>query len=165
MNRPDCGNQRTGHPRWAQLIANTWNSFSKIRGTKKAIRPVSPSHSRFTGPFNLPRRFSPTGNVSRDPSDTQDLYASSDFTGERRYFTTGTATATPTTALKNAPTVSNNHRLDTVNGSTGACSSSCCPTGSFSSLTNHLLGLVSGYGWPGVSLRNEWRYAMTSLTS
>src|ERR1700722_7138021 len=23
MKRPDCGNQRTGQPRWAQLIANT----------------------------------------------------------------------------------------------------------------------------------------------
>ena len=28
MNRPDCGNQRTGHPRCAQLIAKTWNCLS-----------------------------------------------------------------------------------------------------------------------------------------
>src|SRR5260370_5354632 len=146
MNRPDCGNHRTGHPRWAQLIANTWNSFSEIRRTQQGTRSVSPSHSRLTGFVNFARRVSPTGNVSRVPSDTHDLYESSDFTGERRYFTTGTATATPTTALKRAPTLSSNHRLDTVNGSTGVCCSSCSPTGSFSSLTNHLLLLVSGYG-------------------
>src|SRR5580704_4661547 len=144
MNKPDCGNHRTGHPKWAQLIANPWNSLSEIRRTQQATRSVSPSHSRLTGFVNFARRVSPTGNVSRGPSDIQDLYASSDFTGERRYFTTGTATATPTTALNNAPTLSNNHRLDTVNGSTGVCSSSFCPTGSFSSLTNHLLMLVSG---------------------
>src|SRR5271170_392188 len=165
MNNPDCGNHRTGHPRWAQLIANTWTSLSEIRRTQQATRSVSPSHVRLTGFVNFARRVSPTGNVSTAPSGTHDLYASSAFTGERRYFTTGTATATPTTALRSAPIFSNNHRRDTVSGSTGVCSSSCCPTGSFSSLTNHLLMLVSGYGWPGVSLRNEWRYAMTSLTS
>ncbi len=102
-------------------MANTWNSFSEIRRTQQATRSVSPSHARLTGFVNFARRVSPTGNVSTDPSDTQDLYASSDFTGERRYFTTGTATATPTTTLKNAPTFSSNHRLDTVNGSTGVC--------------------------------------------
>src|SRR6202020_159040 len=138
MNKPDCGNHRTGHPRWAQLMANTWNSFSEMRRTQQATRSVSPSHSRLTGFVNFARRVSPTGTVSIGPSDTQDLYALSDFTDERRYFTTGTATATPTIALKNAPTVSNNHRLDTAKGSTGAASSSCCSTGSFVSLHNHL---------------------------
>src|SRR3981081_2325366 len=122
MNKPDCGNHRTGHPRWAQLIANTWNSFSEIRRTQQATLSVSPSHSRLAGFVNFARRVSPTGNVSTDPSDIQDLYASSGFIGERRYFTTGTATATPTTALKSAPIFSNNHRRDTVNGSTGVCS-------------------------------------------
>src|SRR5260370_12168348 len=146
MNKPDCGNHRTGHPRCAQLIANTWNSFSEIRRTQQATRSVSPSHARLTGFVNFARRVSPTGNVSTDPSDTQDLYASSDLTGERRYLTTGTPTATPTTALKQAPTFSNNHRLDTVNGSTVVCSYSWCPTESFSSLTNHLLMFFSGYG-------------------
>src|SRR5580692_10864626 len=165
MNKPDCGNQRTGHPRWAQLIANTWNSFSAIRRTQQATRSVSPSHSRLTGLVNFAKRVSPTGNVSRSPSDTHDLYASSVFMGESRYFTTGTATAAPTTKLKNAPTLSNSQRLDTVKGSIGADTSSFCSTGSFSSLTNHLMGLVSGYGCPGVSLLSEWRYATTSLTS
>src|SRR6201991_1332452 len=127
-------------------MANTWNSFSEIRRTQQATRSVSPSHARLTGFVNFARRVSPTGNVSTDPSGTQDLYASSDFTGERRYLTTGIATATPTTALKSAPTFSNNHRRDTVSGSTGIRSSSCCPTDSFSSLTHHLLMLVSGYG-------------------
>src|SRR5258708_15614129 len=163
MNKPDCGNHRTGHPKWAQLIANTWKSFSEIRRTQQAIRSVSPSHARLTGFANFAKRVSPTGNVSADPSDTQDLYASSDWTGERRYLTTGTATATPTTALKRAPTFSKNHRLDTVNGSTGVCSSSTFPTASFSSLPTHLS--VSGYGWPGESPRNASRYATTSLTS
>src|ERR1700751_4208029 len=165
MKKQDCGNPRTGNPRWAKLIANTWNSFSEMRRTQQATRSVSPSHERLTGFVNFAKRVSPTGNVSTDPRDTQDLEASSDLIGERRYLTTGTATATPTTALKRAPIFSKTHRLDTVNGSTGVCSSSCCPTGSFSSITNHLLMLISGYGWPGVSLRNEWRYAMTSLTS
>src|SRR5882757_8069106 len=135
MTKPDCGNHRTGHPKWAQLIANTWKSLSEIRRTQQATRSVSPSQSRLTGLVNFARRVSPIGNVATDPSDTQDLYAASDLTGERRYLTTGTATATPTTALKRAPTFSRNHRLDTVNGSTGVCSSSSCPTASFSSLT------------------------------
>src|ERR1700760_1568785 len=144
MNKPDCGNHRTGHPRWAQLIANTWNSFSEIRRTQQATRSVSPSHARLTGFVNFARRVSPTGNAETDPNDTHDLYEASDLTGEKRYLTTGTATAAPTTALKSAPTFSNNHRLDTVAGSTGVCSSSCWPTESFSSLTNHLLELASG---------------------
>src|SRR6201996_4140535 len=141
MNKPDCGNHRTGQPRCAQLIANTWNCFSEIRRTQQATRSVSPSHARLTGFVNFARRVSPIGNLATDPSGTQDLYASSDFTGERRYFTTGTATATPTTALKSAPTFSSNHRRDTVSGSTDVCSSLCCPTDSFSSVTNHLLML------------------------
>src|SRR5277367_3831630 len=148
MNKPDCGNHRTGHPRWAQLMANTWNSFSEIRRTQQATRSVSPSHVRLTGFVNFARRVSPTGNVATDPSDTQDSYASSDLTGERRYLTTGTATATPTTALKRAPTFSRNHRLDTVSGSIGVCSSSCCPTGSFSSLTKSPLNTCLGIWLP-----------------
>src|ERR1700758_3096896 len=165
MNKPDCGNHRTGQPRWAQLIANTWNSFSEIRRTQQATLSVSPSQARLTGFVNFAKRVSPTGNASTDPRDTQDLYASSGFTGESRYLTTGTATATPTTALKSAPTLSNSHRRDTVKGSTGVSSSSFCSTGSSNSLTNHLVMFVSGYGWPGVSLRSECKYATTSLTS
>src|ERR1700721_1373478 len=95
-----------------------------MRRTQQATRPFSPSHSRLTGLGNFAKRVSPTGNVSTEPSDTQDLYASSDFTGESRYLTTGTATATPTTALKSAPILSNSHRRDTVKGSTGVSFSS-----------------------------------------
>src|SRR5437773_3205231 len=45
----DCGNQRTGHPRCAQLIAKTWNFSPARRRTQHAIVAVSPSHAFTTG--------------------------------------------------------------------------------------------------------------------
>src|SRR6202012_1121784 len=100
-----------------------------MRRTQQATRSVSPSHARLTGFVNFAKRVSPTGNVSTGPSDTQDLYSASGFTGDSRYLITGTATATPTKALKSAPTLSNSHRRDTIKGSTGVISSLFCPTG------------------------------------
>jgi hypothetical protein len=41
--QPDCGNQRTGHPRCAQLIAKTWNFSPSTRRTQQGIFAVSPS--------------------------------------------------------------------------------------------------------------------------
>ena len=43
MNRPDCGNQRTGQPRCAQLTAKTWNCSPSTRRTQQAVSAVLPS--------------------------------------------------------------------------------------------------------------------------
>ena len=45
MNNPDCANQRTGHPRWAQLMAKTWNCSPCMRRTQQGMWSVSPSET------------------------------------------------------------------------------------------------------------------------
>src|ERR1700757_259994 len=57
------------------------------------------------------------GKLSTGPSVTQELYAPLRFTGPSRYLTTGTATATPTTALMKTPSLRSIQRRDTTLGS------------------------------------------------
>ena len=69
MNRPDCGNQRTGQPRCAQLIAKTWNCLpSSAPHPARRCRAVSPSHGRVNGLRNVASRVSPSGSRSTLPS-------------------------------------------------------------------------------------------------
>src|ERR1700728_49108 len=113
MKSWDCGNHRTGHPRWAQLIAKTLNSLAAVRRTQHATPSVSPSHGRRFGFVNVASLVSPMGNFSSAPSETQDLYDSSGATGESRYFSTGIAMAMPTSELTNTPIFTSSHRRDT----------------------------------------------------
>src|ERR1039458_6781661 len=99
MNSCDCGNHRTGHPRCAQLIANTVNWLDPSRRTQQATLSVSPSHDCLKGFTYEASRVSPTGNFPTSPSETQDLYESSFRTGASKYRTIGTASAIPTSPL------------------------------------------------------------------
>ena len=53
MNSPDCGNQRTGHPRCAQLMAKTWNCSPWMRRTQQGMWSVSPSETPEMGFLKL----------------------------------------------------------------------------------------------------------------
>src|SRR6185295_11976352 len=101
MKRPDCGNQRTGQPRCAQLTANTWNLSPAIRRTQEAVPAVWPSVGVTNGLRNVTSRVSPSGNWLIGPRGTQERYALARprVTEERRNRVIGTASAAPTSPL------------------------------------------------------------------
>src|SRR5215468_9439562 len=117
MNRPDCGNQRTGQPRCAQLTAKTWNWSPPTRRTQHAVSAVLPSVGVTYGFRKVTSRVSPSGNWLTGPSGTQDRYALARprVTDERRYCTIGTANAVPTRPLNRIPIfMKNPRRVDIV---------------------------------------------------
>src|SRR5216684_2153658 len=118
MNRPDWGNQRTGHPRCAQLIAKTWSFSPSTRRTQQGIFAVSPSDGFATGFRYVARRVWPSGNPASGPSESQDSYPGlrSRITGERRYRTIGTANTRPTAPLKRKPSFISIRRLESPSG-------------------------------------------------
>src|SRR5229473_8626536 len=118
MNRPDCGNQRTGHPRCAQLIAKTWNFSPATRRTQQGIFAVSPSDGFATGFRYVARRVWPSGNPASGPSESQDSYPGlrSRITGERIYRTIGTARIMPTAPLRRIPSFISIPRLESSSG-------------------------------------------------
>src|SRR6266404_2881263 len=115
MNRLDCGNQRTGHPRCAQLMANTWNCFPSTLRTQQAMSAVSPSQAFTIGLRYVARRVSPAGNLSSEPRGSQESYSPlrSRVTGDARYRTIGTARVKPTMPLNTKPIFAKNPRLVT----------------------------------------------------
>src|SRR4029450_4880138 len=116
MKRFDCGNQRTGHPRCAQLMAKTWKFWPSMFRPQQGISAVSPSHPFRTGLRYVARRVWPAGNSSSPPSDRQSIYppARPRATGDMRYRTIGTARMAPTMKLKNTPILTSIARLDTT---------------------------------------------------
>src|ERR1700745_2193617 len=62
MKRPDCGNQRTGQPRCAQLTAKTWNCSAAMRRTQQAVSAVLPSVGITYGLRKVASRVSASGN-------------------------------------------------------------------------------------------------------
>src|SRR5262249_62037978 len=109
--RFDCANQRTGQPRWAQLIANTWNFRSSTRRTQQGMSAVLPSEGLTTGLRNATIRVSPTGNWLSGPSEIQSSALAGLRVGDLRYLTTGTASTAATTPLKMSPMRANAERL------------------------------------------------------
>ena len=71
MKSRDCANQRTGQPRWAQLIANTWNRSPSIRRTQHGMSAVAPSQATRNGFSYVASRVWPSGKFwsgpERDP--------------------------------------------------------------------------------------------------
>ena len=65
MKRPDCGNQRTGQPRCAQLIAKTWNWPRRRRRTQQGMSAVAPSQGRVSGCGRWPSASGPRGRRRR----------------------------------------------------------------------------------------------------
>src|ERR1700676_1164274 len=114
MNRLDCGNQRTGHPRCAQLMAKTWKVLSSTFRTQHAMSAVSPSQELTTGLRYVASRVWPAGNCSNLPSESHDSYPNffSRVTGENKKRTMGTANTAPTMALKRIPSFTSIMRLD-----------------------------------------------------
>src|SRR4029453_14154232 len=105
MNRPDCGNQRTGQPRWAQLTANTWNWSPSIRRPQHAVSAAWPSVGVTYGLRNIASRVSPSGKSVTAPSVTQERYpfARLRVPEEKRNCPIGTANAAPTNPLNRIP--------------------------------------------------------------
>ena len=64
MKSRDCGNQRTGQPRCAQLIANTWNWSPPMRRTQHAIFAVAPSQATRNGFSYVASRVWPSGKLA-----------------------------------------------------------------------------------------------------
>src|SRR4029453_16779949 len=114
MKRFDCGNQRTGHPRCAQLMAKTWKFWPSMFRTQQGISAVSPSHPFRTGLRYVARRVWPAGNSSSPPRESQARYPPPPprATGDMRYRTIGTARMAPTMKLKNTPILTSIARLD-----------------------------------------------------
>src|SRR4029077_6276013 len=114
MNSPDCGNQRTGQPRCAQLTANTWNWSPSTRRTQHAVSAVLPSVGVTWGFRNVARRVSPSGNSLTRPRETPDREAPARprVTHERTNPTMGTARADATNPLKRIPNFMNSPRRE-----------------------------------------------------
>src|SRR5215470_3044595 len=114
MNKPDCGNQRTGQPRCAQLTANTWNVSPSTRRTQHAVSTVLPSVGMTRGFRKVANLVSPSGNSLTRPRGTQARYAFERprVTEDRRYLPIGTARAAATTPLKRTPSFINSPRRE-----------------------------------------------------
>src|ERR1700730_16753203 len=113
MKRPDCGNQRTGHPRCAQLTAKTWNCSPSTRRTQHAVSTVFPSVGITFGFRNVASRVSPSGNSLTAPRGTHDRYAFERprVIEDRTNPTMGTASADATKPLNRIPNFMNSPRL------------------------------------------------------
>src|SRR5439155_9769345 len=74
MKRFDCGNQRTGQPRCAQLIAKIWNCRPSMLRTQQETFAVSPSEGDSIGLRKVAKRVSPVGKLDTGPSGTQETY-------------------------------------------------------------------------------------------
>src|ERR1700733_11785733 len=116
MNKPDCGNQRTGHPRCAQLMAKTWNCFPSTRRTQHAVSTVLPSVGVTKGLRNVASRVSPSGKSFIGPSGTHERYpfARPREIEDRRKPAMGTASAVATNPLNRIPTFMNRPRREIV---------------------------------------------------
>src|ERR1700688_1747295 len=105
MKRPDWGNQRTGQPRCAQLIAKTWNRSPATRRTQHAVSTVFPSVGITNGLRKVAIRVSPSGKLVTSPRRTHDRYPfprPRDI-DKRRKPTIGTATTIAANALNRIP--------------------------------------------------------------
>src|SRR5215469_16309790 len=116
MNKPDCGNQRTGQPRCAQLMAKTWNCSPSTRRTQHAVSTVLPSVGVTYGLRNVASRVSPSGKSFIGPSGTHERYAFARprVMEDRRKPTMGTARAVATNPLNSIPIFMKKPRRDSV---------------------------------------------------
>src|SRR6202166_517699 len=116
MNKPDCGNQRTGQPKCAQLIAKTWNCSPSTRRTQHAVSTVLPSVGVTKGLRNVASRVSPSGKSFIAPSGTHERYAFARprVIEDRRNFNMGTASAVGTNPLNRIPIFMNRPRREIV---------------------------------------------------
>ena len=134
MNNCDSENHRTGHPRWAQLMANTVYFPGSEQRTYAGTFAVSPSHGFENGLRNVTRVVSPAGKSAVLPIVTQSRYSLRRKTGPSRYATTGVAMASPTTAFNAMPTFIRNVRRVTLSCSRRCACSLGLGGGSFSSI-------------------------------
>src|SRR5215472_16781800 len=113
MNRFDWGNHRTGHPKWAQLMAKTWKLCPSTFRTQHGISAVSTSKELTTGLRKVASRVCPGGNCSNGPRESQDSSPVflSRIAGPRRKRTTGTAKTAATNPLKSKPILKSMARL------------------------------------------------------
>src|SRR6267142_2149303 len=109
MNRRDWGNHRTGQPRCAQLIANTWNCSPPTRRTQHAIFAVGPSHATRNGFSYVARRVRPSGKVATEPSGIQ-AWPARPRTGPKMYPRIGMPASVVATVLSASPRVNRNPR-------------------------------------------------------
>src|SRR5215470_5960692 len=139
MNNPDCGNQRTGQPRWAQLMANTWNCSPSMWRTQQGVLSVSPSQGFEIGLRNIANMVWPSGKSLKEPSATQRLYfpCCPRRMGEARYPITGVARIRTAKPFKRAPILARKSRRET------SCSSLTLLAFAAGSLNAHLRELMN----------------------
>src|SRR5439155_15954510 len=116
MNRRDCGNHRTGQPRCAQLIANTWNWSPPIRRTQHAIFAVGPAHADRNGFSYVARRVCTSGKLATAPSLIH-AWPARPRTGPKMKPMTGMAASVAAAALSARPSVKRNPRREVGDGS------------------------------------------------
>src|SRR5438105_4096047 len=116
MKSRDCGNHRTGQPRCAQLIANTWNWSPRIRRTQHAIFAVGPSHATRNGFSYVARRVCPSGKLAAAPSLIH-AWPARPRTGPKMYPMIGIPASVAAAALSARPIVNRNPRRDGGEGS------------------------------------------------
>src|SRR5262245_55260324 len=111
MKSPDSGNQRTGHPRGAQVIANTWNVSAPRRRPQHGTFAVSPSHAWTKGLRKIASRVWLSGNALSGPSG---IHACSAMrrTGPRIEPTIGMAKSAAATAFTARPSAKRKPRRD-----------------------------------------------------
>src|SRR5262245_9950465 len=111
MKSPDSGNQRTGHPRGAQVIANTWNVSAPRRRPQHGTFAVSPSHAWTKGLRKIASRVWLSGNALSGPSG---IHACSAMrrTGPRIEPTIGMAKSAAATAFTARPNRKRKPRRD-----------------------------------------------------
>src|SRR2546425_2310059 len=115
MKSRDCGNHRTGQPRCAQLIANTWNWSPPIRRTQHAIFAVGPSQATRKGFSYVASRVWPSGKFPTEPSLIHACPARP-RTGPKMYPMIGIPASVAATALRATPSVNRNPRRDGGDG-------------------------------------------------
>src|SRR6266404_5089837 len=116
MKSLDCGNHRTGQPRCAQLIANTWNWSPPIRRTQHAIFAVGPSQATRNGFSYVARRVCPSGKFPTEPSLIHACPARP-RTGPKMYPMIGIPASVAARPLSAKPSVNRNPRRDGGDGS------------------------------------------------
>src|SRR5947208_4461244 len=116
MKSRDCGNHRTGQPRCAQLIANTWNWSPPIRRTQHAIFAVGPSQATRNGFSYVARRVCPSGKFPTEPSLIHACPARP-RTGPKMYPMIGIPASVAARPLSAKPSVNRNPRRDGDDGS------------------------------------------------
>ena len=181
MNSCDSENHRTGHPRCAQLIANTVRAT--IRGrhrTYAGTLSVAPSQGSGTDCDTSPASSRLAGNSPHRRSQSTPVLLRRN-TGPSRYATTGVAIAiSPTAAFSAIPTFIMNVRR-VIRSRSSVCSCSCRPevarpslpsfipyrvlSASRMAIAHHVRSHCSAYGCPGLAGRCAISHAATSLTS